>query len=257
MVFTQVYCTIISFSWRIIGFTCLLIITTSVVSLIFKWWRCFFGLCFYSWSILSPFALLFGLSGSWILYFPLIKVSKVLFLLSLRGILSLSGDTVVTLAPGLDILGRIGLSLLTYIYFGCYMLVLLSHKMSDEIDLDLFIVFTVYFVSVIWEALDLSNNLDLSNDIPCLIHFRCIYLFYFEMLVVCLFCLWCQFILLQWDEWWLCSSQYVFFFMSLILSLMFFYVVANNGFLEEMILVSDIFYLVCYKTRVILQANFY
>ena len=60
-----------------------------------------------------------------------------------------SGDTVVTLAPGLDILERLGLSLLTFIYFGCSMLVLLSDKLADEIDLDLFSVFTVSSVSVL------------------------------------------------------------------------------------------------------------
>ena len=51
-------------------------------------------------------------------------------------------DTVVTLAPGLDILERLGRSLLTFISFGCSMLVLLSDKLADEIYLDLFIVFT-------------------------------------------------------------------------------------------------------------------
>ena len=58
-------------------------------------------------------------------------------------------DTVVTLAPGLDILERLGLSLLTFIYFGCSMLVLLSDKLADEIYLDLFIHFTVSSVSVL------------------------------------------------------------------------------------------------------------
>ena len=55
----------------------------------------------------------------------------------------MSGDTVVTLSPGIYILERLGLSLLTFIYFGCSMLVLLSDELADEIDLDLFIVFTV------------------------------------------------------------------------------------------------------------------
>ena len=58
-------------------------------------------------------------------------------------------NTVVTLAPGLEILERLGLSLLTFISFGCYMLVLLSDKMDDKVDLDLFIVFTVSYVSVL------------------------------------------------------------------------------------------------------------
>ena len=43
----------------------------------------------------------------------------------------MSGNTVITLAPGLDILEIIGLSLLTFIYFGCSMLVLSSDKMVD------------------------------------------------------------------------------------------------------------------------------
>ena len=76
------------------------------------------------------------------------------------------GDTVVTLSTGLDTLEILGLSLLTFIYFGCSMSVLLSDKLADEIELDLFIVFTVSSVSFILEALYLSNDLDLSNDIP-------------------------------------------------------------------------------------------
>ena len=39
--------------------------------------------------------------------------------------------------------------------------------------------------------------------------------------------------------------------MSLIPSLGIFYVVVTNGFLEDMILVLDMFYLVCFKTKVI------
>ena len=37
--------------------------------------------------------------------------------------------------------------------------------MADEIDLDLFSFFTVYYVSVIWVDLYLSDELDLSNDL--------------------------------------------------------------------------------------------
>ena len=43
---------------------------------------------------------------------------------------------------------------------------------------------------------------------------------------------------------------------SLIPSLPILYVVATNNFLWYMILVLDIFYLVFYKTKVILSANF-
>ena len=61
----------------------------------------------------------------------------------------MSSNTVFTLAPGLDILETLGWLLLTFIYFGCSMLVLLSDKLADEIDLDLFNVFTVSSVSAI------------------------------------------------------------------------------------------------------------
>ena len=61
----------------------------------------------------------------------------------------MSSNTVFTLAPGLDILKTLVWLLLTFIYFGCSMLVLLSDKLADEIDLDLFIVFTVSSVSAI------------------------------------------------------------------------------------------------------------
>ena len=59
------------------------------------------------------------------------------------------GDSVVTLDTGPDISEILGLYFLTSIYFGCSMLVLLSEKLSDEIDIDLFIVFTVSSVSVL------------------------------------------------------------------------------------------------------------
>ena len=61
----------------------------------------------------------------------------------------MSGKTDITLATGLDIIERLVLSLLMFISFGCSMLVLLSDKLADEIDLDLFIVLTVSYVSVI------------------------------------------------------------------------------------------------------------
>ena len=83
------------------------------------------------------------------LSFPLIKVYEIFFLLILKGERFLSDDTVVTLSPGLDILERLGLSLLTFIYFGCSTLILLSDKMADEIDFDLFRFFTVSSVSVL------------------------------------------------------------------------------------------------------------
>ena len=44
------------------------------------------------------------------------------------------------IAPYLDILETLGLSLLTFISFGCSILVLLSDKLADEIDLIVFVV---------------------------------------------------------------------------------------------------------------------
>ena len=54
----------------------------------------------------------------------------------------------------------------SFISFSCCVWVLLLDKLADEIDLDLFRFFTVYSVSVLLEALDLSNDLDLSNAAP-------------------------------------------------------------------------------------------
>ena len=79
--------------------------------------------------ILSSFAHLIGLSGSLIIFFC--KFSENFLLLILRGICYLSGETKVVLAPGLDILKRLGLSLFMFIYFGCSMLILLSDKLAD------------------------------------------------------------------------------------------------------------------------------
>ena len=42
---------------------------------------------------------------------------------------------------------------------------ILSKKMADEIDLDLFSVFTLSYVSVLLVYLDLSNDIDLFNNI--------------------------------------------------------------------------------------------
>ena len=50
----------------------------------------------------------------------------------------MSGNTVVTLAPGLGTLERFGISLLNFINFYFFILILLSDKLADEIDLDLF-----------------------------------------------------------------------------------------------------------------------
>ena len=44
-------------------------------------------------------------------------------------------NTVVILDPCIDILETLGLSLITFISFGCFILSLLSDKMADKIDL--------------------------------------------------------------------------------------------------------------------------
>ena len=164
MFVAQVYCRTISITWRIIGFTCLLIGITSVVYLIFlNGWGVFL-LCFFSSILISYFSLLLGLSVSWIISFPFIK-AFVFFLLILRGVRSLSSNTAIILAPGLDIPERLGISLLKFIYFGCSMLILLSDKIADETDLDLFIYFTLSSVSFLWEALDLSNDIPLFDSL--------------------------------------------------------------------------------------------
>ena len=93
------------------------------------------------------------------------------FLKSLRGIQYFFWDTVVTLDPFTAILEKLGVSLLNFsflnfISFGCCFLVYLSDKLADEIDLVLFSGFTVYYVSVLEEDLDLSNELDLFDAMP-------------------------------------------------------------------------------------------
>ena len=76
-------------------------------------------------------------------------MSEVFFLLFLRGIRRLSGVTPDTLAPCLDIRERLKLSSIIPIYLDFSILVILSDKMADEIDLDLFTDSTVSSVSVL------------------------------------------------------------------------------------------------------------
>ena len=161
-IFYQVTRTTISFTWRIIGTTSLLISTTNVVLLIFNWWRCFLFV-FSTSGIISYFALLLGLSGFWILYFSVIKVSEVFFLLFLQRIHCLYSVTLDTLYPWPDIPERIELSFLTSSSLVFPILVILSDNMADEIDLDLFTDFTVSSVSVLWLDLDLFNDLPLYD----------------------------------------------------------------------------------------------
>ena len=79
----------------------------------------------------------------------MIEVYKVLFLLLLRGISCLSDVTLDTISTGPEIPERLELSFIISISLGFYILVLLSDKKTDEIDLDLFTDFTVSSISVI------------------------------------------------------------------------------------------------------------
>ena len=161
MFFDQVSGTTTSFTWRIIRNTSLLISITNVVFPIFKQWR-YFLTNFCTSGIIPSFALLLGLSGSWILYFPVIEMSEVFFLLFLQGIRFWSGVTIYKLSPCTDITERLELYFLISISLGFSILVLLSDKLADEIDLDLFTIFTVYSVPVLWVYFGLSNDLPLS-----------------------------------------------------------------------------------------------
>ena len=84
MFMIQISCTTISITLRIIRFTCLIISTTNVVLLIFIWWERFF-IMFFSSMLLSTFDFLLGLSGSWVLSFPVIKISEIYFFYSCEG----------------------------------------------------------------------------------------------------------------------------------------------------------------------------
>ena len=57
----------------------------------------------------------------------------------------MSGNTVVILAPCLDILETLGLSLLTFMSFGYSILLLLSDKLADEIYLFLVVLPCILF----------------------------------------------------------------------------------------------------------------
>ena len=114
-------------------------------------------------GIISSSALLLGFSGSWILNFHLIEVSEVFFILFLQWIRCLSGITIDTLHPCIDMRERLALSYLISIPFGLFLLVILSDKLADEIYLDLLTDFNVSSVLFIWVDLDLSNDLPLSD----------------------------------------------------------------------------------------------
>ena len=238
MFFSQVPRTTISFTWRIKRSTSLLISIINLVFLIFKWCRCFISIYFSTSVILFYFALLLGLSGSWILSIPVIELSEVFFLLFLRGICCLSGVTLDTLYPCTYIPERLGLSFLISIYLGFSILVLFWYKLADEIDLDLFTAFNMSYVSVLWVDLDLSNDLPLSGLLMVYLYFFLLDAcgFYVLMTVSILF-----FAMVGVMD---SFTTVNFFPMSLIPSLEILSVVVTNKFLEDMILVIDILYLV-------------
>ena len=108
------------------------------------------------------------LYGSWVILFPVIKISESFFLKLFLGIQYPSVNIVVLLPPCTNILETLRLSLINFLflfihYFGCCSLVYLSSKLADEIDPVLVCGFTVSSVSVIEEDLYLSNEVNLFN----------------------------------------------------------------------------------------------
>ena len=93
----------------------------------------------------------------------MIKFSEVLFLLFLRVIRCWYGVTLDKLSSCPDKTERLEFSLQTYIYVGFSILVILLDKLVLEIDLALFTVFNVFYVSVFLLYPDLYNNLTLSG----------------------------------------------------------------------------------------------
>ena len=61
----------------------------------------------------------------------------------------MSDNSLETLSPFPNMPERLGLSFLISIFFGLFILVPLSEKLADEIELDLFSAFTVSYVSVV------------------------------------------------------------------------------------------------------------
>ena len=160
--FVQVPCTTISLTWRIIGTMSLIIVITNAVFLIFKRYRCFILFYFY-----IRYTILFW-SFTWVVYFlntsfSFYRISWSFFPLFLLGIRCLSVFTIDKLFPCPDIPERLELSFLISLSLGFSILVLLSDKLADKIDLYLFTDFTVSSISVLWVYLDSSNDLPLSD----------------------------------------------------------------------------------------------
>ena len=162
MVFVQVSYTITSFTWWIVRTMIILISITFVFCLIPKQCSCFFRTTFSTSGIVSSFVIFLGLTGSWIWYFLMIKLSEVLFILFLQGISYWSGFTTNIFSPCPEKTERLELSLQISIYVGFYILLILLYKLVLGIYLDLFNVFNEFYVSVIWVDPDLSNDLKLS-----------------------------------------------------------------------------------------------
>ena len=239
MFIAQVSCATIIITWRIIRFTCLLIITTNVVLLILKWQRCFYYVFLINDTIhFCSFTLVVWFLNT---FFSFDQSFWNLFLLILRGIRSLSGDTVVILDLCLDIIEEPRLSLLTFICFGCYILVLLSDKLADEIDLVFFSNITVSYVSVLLKALYLSNDFDLSNAVPL---FDSLLIdLYFLLLDACGLSVLLNISILFVYLWWFIDVFTILRFVTILLipSLPILSVAETNGLLEDMILVLNIF----------------
>ena len=251
MFFAQVPHTTISCTWIIIWTTSLLISITNIVFLFFVMMEVFLFYYFvYIGSTIrfSPFNWVvcflntffsFDQSVRGILYFILARNMLFIWLFT-RYTCSMSRNTRKTWIVFSNI-NSFGL-----FYFGTFI-----RKLADGIDLDLFSVFTVSSVSILWVDLYLFNDFDLSNDILVWFISDGSIFFTFRFL------------------WFVCFVECVNFIfamggvmdffttlgfvsVSLIPSLTIFYVLVNNGFLEDMILVLVLLYPVLLQ----IQSNF-
>ena len=140
----------------------LLISITFLVDLILKQWSSFFWTNFFYIRYSILFYFLLGLTGYWIVYFIVIKVSEFFFLLFLRGISFFIWCYTwwdFSIYRKIEILK---LSLQASIYEGFSIFLLLLDKLFLWIDLYLFTLLTVFSESIIWVDLDLYIDLFLS-----------------------------------------------------------------------------------------------
>ena len=111
-------------------------------------------------GIVSSFALLLWLTGSWIVPSPVTKVSEGFFILFLLGIRCWSEVTLDTLSICPEKTEILKSSLLISISKVFNILVLFTDKLVVEID---FFLLTVFSVSFLWVDLYLSNDFPLSD----------------------------------------------------------------------------------------------